>query len=797
MEKTNFSKFIKNYCVRIPKIQREYVQGQNERGFSFIEDIFLHIKEKKEISLDLIYGSIQQGNDEKDIFEPIDGQQRLTTLFLLYWYFRHINGNSKVDDIEFIYETRESSKEFCEAICKNKILLNKEIVPSELLTNESWFYEKYRYDYTIKSMIKMLDYIQNVYCNSEQQITLKDLDDYIIFNVHIFKNYTLGNRQYIIMNDRGKQLNAFENFKSAFSKWLNTDNSANNVLEFNKNMDGKWSEELWNDLGRDRDSVKTDNLIYIFFIRFIWCMYAAIPENKNDEYEKIREKLNESVNLKKNGKRKNVVNEIDFKKYIKPSLEKINECRNEQSAYTKKELIEEMTNYLNFLFALKDENAKKLKIEFLTSPWKGKQEKIDPIISTEDFEFKSRVANYGLQLFFEKNDYTKITEEDNAYKEWKRFVWNVIEDSNLDNVDSTITALKILNKYRLDVNNIIEKLSEQNEKECNLGTERREIRKAKYIKNVIKGDEDWRKTFNDAERHQYLKGCIDFLFIDIYNDKKDDFIKRKNNMDFIFSENGLNTDEDHLVLRALLSKYTFKHDSKGKLIIPDIRIFDSESDRGVLKTSIKEEWTEYIKEYLEKKDKKAIIEQMKTDISSCGLQYSEDEKKDDKFQNKFLNWQIELCNNTNLMNFIIDASKLKKSSYASPMHFASSSWGDKIRVYYKTIHNSSTQLWLDTDYTWCVEVLEEKGFKYKNILPGEFEEEKNYRFKGTDIEGKDIILCFGRSVIVYEKGNIEITIHPTKEIKYNNRKNNTFNYLEIKDKEKFKKFIQGDENWNN
>ncbi len=796
MEQTNFRDFIKKYCVRIPKIQREYVQGQNERGFSFIDDIFEHIKEEKAISLDLIYGSIQQGNDEKDIFEPIDGQQRLTTLFLLYWYFRHVNGNSKVDDIKFIYETRESSKEFCEAICKNKILLNKEIVPSELLTNEPWFYEKYRYDYTIKSMIKMLDYIQNVYCNSEHQITLKDLDDYIIFNVHIFKNYTLGNSQYIIMNDRGKQLNAFENFKSAFSKWLNTDNSANNVLEFNKNMDGKWSEELWNDLGRD--SVKTDNLIYIFFIRFIWCMYVAIPENKNDEYEKIREKLNESVNLKKNGKRKNVVNEIDFKKYIKPSLEKITKCRNE----SKNELIEEMTNYLNFLFAFKDVNAKRLKDEFLKSPWNGKQEEqeekkdIDSIISEKDFAFKSRVANYGLQLFFEKNDYTKITEEDNAYKEWKRFVWNIIEDSNLDNVENTISALRILNKYRLHVNIINEKLSEQNEEGCNI-TERREIRKAKYIKNVIKEDEDWRKIFDDAEHHQYLKGYIDFLIIG--NDKKeeivdtkDEFTKRKNNMDFIFSDNGLNTDDDHLVLRALLSKYTFKYNSKGKLIIPDIRIFDSESDRGVLKTSIKEEWTEYIKEYLAMPDKKAIIEQMKTDISSCGLQYSEDEKKD----NKFIKWQIELCNNEKLMNFIIEVSIIKNSSYATPMHFASSSRGDKIRVYYEKIHNSNTQLWLDTDYAWCVEELEKQGFQYKNILPGEFEEKNNYRFEGKDKDGNDLILCFGRSVIVYEKDNIEITIHPTKEIKYNNRKDNTFNYLKI-NKEKFVKFINGDETWNN
>ena len=48
---------------------------------------------------------------------PIDGQQRLTTLFLLHWYFA-VKENKLSEEVKgvlrkFTYETRLSSRDFC------------------------------------------------------------------------------------------------------------------------------------------------------------------------------------------------------------------------------------------------------------------------------------------------------------------------------------------------------------------------------------------------------------------------------------------------------------------------------------------------------------------------------------------------------------------------------------------------------------------------------------------------------------------------------------------------------------
>lgn len=71
------------------------------------------------LNLDFIYGSVE-GDEQTRRFLPLDGQQRLTTLFLLHWYlawkddqwtaFEQLflsDGHSR-----FAYSVRTSSNEF-------------------------------------------------------------------------------------------------------------------------------------------------------------------------------------------------------------------------------------------------------------------------------------------------------------------------------------------------------------------------------------------------------------------------------------------------------------------------------------------------------------------------------------------------------------------------------------------------------------------------------------------------------------------------------------------------------------
>ena len=120
--------------VRIPRIQRDYAEGRDiesvrRKRHSLLNDILDVVYGFREsLSFDFIYGYlVSHGKTVTDpdwhnstkypgiTFEPLDGQQRLTTLFLIYWLFGR---RADLTDIKrehslFIYETRDTSEEFC------------------------------------------------------------------------------------------------------------------------------------------------------------------------------------------------------------------------------------------------------------------------------------------------------------------------------------------------------------------------------------------------------------------------------------------------------------------------------------------------------------------------------------------------------------------------------------------------------------------------------------------------------------------------------------------------------------
>ena len=70
--------------IKIPLIQRDYAQGRRGVKVDEIRETFLDVlrealdgQKPQRVSLDFIYGEIDRGT-----LQPLDGQQRLTTLFL-------------------------------------------------------------------------------------------------------------------------------------------------------------------------------------------------------------------------------------------------------------------------------------------------------------------------------------------------------------------------------------------------------------------------------------------------------------------------------------------------------------------------------------------------------------------------------------------------------------------------------------------------------------------------------------------------------------------------------------------
>jgi uncharacterized protein with ParB-like and HNH nuclease domain len=89
-EITNFWEVISEYWIEIPIIQRDYAQGRrtpkvDEIRNKIIDDMFAALEKSRTLEFDFVYGNIETRSN-KEIFVPLDGQQRLTTMFLLHWY---------------------------------------------------------------------------------------------------------------------------------------------------------------------------------------------------------------------------------------------------------------------------------------------------------------------------------------------------------------------------------------------------------------------------------------------------------------------------------------------------------------------------------------------------------------------------------------------------------------------------------------------------------------------------------------------------------------------------------------
>lgn len=239
--------------IKIPMIQRDYVQGLDDKKLvpflNALINTLSHQSKTQQIetlSLDFIYGNI----NEDGVFEPIDGQQRLTTLALLtfYLYCRQKNSNNKIKNpfTYITYATRQSAKKFCELLAEyeytDKFGNNK---PSNVIKKNPKYFREYDEDTTISAMLKTLDKIHEIINDKKPNInnntgqddiqsfinTLASNIDKINFQIFPMESFNLSDDLYIKMNGRGKQLSSFDNFKADYFKWLEekTDNNDNNI----------------------------------------------------------------------------------------------------------------------------------------------------------------------------------------------------------------------------------------------------------------------------------------------------------------------------------------------------------------------------------------------------------------------------------------------------------------------------------------------------------------------------------------------------------------------------------------
>ena len=92
----------------VPSYQRGYRWGEDE-VLRLLNDIY--VNGKKNYCLQPVVVR-KKGN----AYELIDGQQRLTTLYLIYRYMKNVNPFFEEPSFNLVYETRENSEEFLRSI---------------------------------------------------------------------------------------------------------------------------------------------------------------------------------------------------------------------------------------------------------------------------------------------------------------------------------------------------------------------------------------------------------------------------------------------------------------------------------------------------------------------------------------------------------------------------------------------------------------------------------------------------------------------------------------------------------
>lgn len=240
--------------IRIPRIQRDYAQGRDSVAvgkirYRFLRNIHEALVSGKELVLDFVYGDV----DDNGIFMPFDGQQRLTTLFLLHWYALQRKADRNTDRTtkngtflwDFTYETRPSSRQFCQRLAVGKeypVDVTKGSISAQI-RNCAGYSFSWDHDPTIDGMLRMLDAIGEVFYDVDDLWDKLVVRRLVKFHLLLMKDMGLTDSLYIRMNSRGKPLTQFEHFKAEFERIVGGV-SLDERSQISRRLDVEWADLL-------------------------------------------------------------------------------------------------------------------------------------------------------------------------------------------------------------------------------------------------------------------------------------------------------------------------------------------------------------------------------------------------------------------------------------------------------------------------------------------------------------------------------------------------------------------------
>lgn len=513
--------------IQIPKIQRDYVQGRNTPQVEFARHKLLDelaevlAKEEKSIDLNYVYGKT-----EKDCFIPIDGQQRLTTLFLIHMYsFSKDKQKSQLKFLKekFIYETRTTTERFFEQSTQHLIDFfdnNSDYNNiSSFIEDAAWFSRNWINDPSVSSCLTVLDDIHQRFNNIDDiSEKLMSADCPITFMALPISNMGKANDLYIKMNSRGKPLSDFETFKSELFNFID-ENFTEDFIGFKNKVDNEWMSMIWDNCENPK---KTCDSVFMNFIH--WIIVNRIMTHK-DDYT-----MESIISLTKN---KGFYNFANYQLFLKD-----------------REALEDL--YFSFMLF---EYLYNTNIEEYKSIIKLLCKKI------RSPEWSDRV------LLFAITKYSKAiaTEKWNviSFGDWYRVIKNLVNNTAIDHEERFVSACQSIDSFNSEaISDIVTFFSD------GLGNkivffDKKQISEEIYKCCLFKEDVLWRKSILRAEQHDYFRQEIAFALKlsganieDLSTVKTIDIVVFDSvweDIELLFNKDGLNVNE--ILFRQALLTY--------------------------------------------------------------------------------------------------------------------------------------------------------------------------------------------------------------------------------------------------
>lgn len=287
--------------IVIPDLQRDYCWGDNTNRKStgevgelvsdFVNNIIeqFELREPGTLNLGLFYGY----EIPADHIQLCDGQQRLTTLYLLLGMLNKKTGNFRhhlISDYEYLQDDKEPYLNY--AIRETSLYFLSDLVCRFFISNEDkvdaireygWYFNEYDLDPSINSMLNALKVIEGILAQKDVEWQNAFGDwllhklTFLYFDMETRKN---GEETFVVINTTGEPLSATQNMKPLII----------NANQGVKAVDQKWEEiETWFWKKRNQSINDTADAGFADFLRWVRMIEQKdllLPDEKQSKDKK-------------------------------------------------------------------------------------------------------------------------------------------------------------------------------------------------------------------------------------------------------------------------------------------------------------------------------------------------------------------------------------------------------------------------------------------------------------------------------------------------------------------------------